>query len=129
MEIQRHKGFTLLEILLVIAAIGILASIVLIAINPNRQLAQARNLVRQADINTIQKALEQYLIDNGRYTNSVSSTPGYICNTGTEQTGGSTNCSGRVDLRELVPTYIAGIPKDPQATGTNTGYIVANQSR
>jgi prepilin-type N-terminal cleavage/methylation domain-containing protein len=127
MEIQRHKGFTLLEILLVIAAIGILAAIVLVAINPNRQLAQARNLVRQADINTIQKALEQYLIDNGRYPNSVSTTPGYICNTGTEQTGGSINCSGRVDLRELVPDYIAGIPKDPQATGTNTGYnIVIN---
>jgi prepilin-type N-terminal cleavage/methylation domain-containing protein len=124
---KQNKGFTLLEILLVIAAIGILAAIVLVAINPNRQLAQARNLVRQADINTIQKALEQYLIENGSYPNSVSTTPGYICNTGKEQTGGSTNCSGRVDLRELVPTYIAGIPKDPQVTGTNTGYnIVIN---
>jgi prepilin-type N-terminal cleavage/methylation domain-containing protein len=124
---KQNKGFTLLEILLVIAAIGILAAIVLVAINPNRQIAQARNLVRQADINTIQKALEQYLIDSGRYPNSVSTTPGYICNTGTEQTGGSTNCSGRVDLRELVPTYIAAIPRDPQVTGTNTGYnIVIN---
>jgi prepilin-type N-terminal cleavage/methylation domain-containing protein len=122
---KQNKGFTLLELLLVIAAIGILAAIVLVAINPNRQLAQARNLVRQSDINTIQKALEQYLIDNGKYPNSLSSTPGYICNTGTEQTGGSTNCSGRIDLRELVPTYLAAIPKDPQSTGTNTGYIVA----
>jgi type IV pilus assembly protein PilA len=125
MRIQK-KGFTLLEILLVIAAIGILAAIVLVAINPNKQLAQARNLVRQTDINTIQKALDQYLIEKGRYPNSVSTTPGYICNTGTEQSGGIiTDCNGRVDLRELVPIYIAGIPKDPQATGTNTGYIVA----
>jgi prepilin-type N-terminal cleavage/methylation domain-containing protein len=124
---KQDKGFTLLEILLVIAAIGILAAIVLVAINPNRQLAQARNLVRQADINTIQKALEQYLIDNGRYPTSVSTTPGYICNTGTEQTGVTTtiNCNERVDLRELVPDYIASIPKDPQAIGTNTGYMVA----
>jgi prepilin-type N-terminal cleavage/methylation domain-containing protein len=117
-----RKGFTLLEILLVITAIGILASIVLLAINPNRQIAQVRNTVRQADINTIQKALEQYLINNGRYPSSIRITPGYICNTETEQIGGITNCSGRVDLRELVPTYLAAIPKDPQATGTNTGY-------
>jgi prepilin-type N-terminal cleavage/methylation domain-containing protein len=125
MTTKQNKGFTLLEILLVIAAIGILAAIVLVAINPNRQIAQARNTVRQADINTIQKAVEQYLIENGSYPSSISVTPGYICNTGTEQVNGSTNCSGRADLRELVPTYIAGIPKDPQSTGTNTGYIVA----
>jgi prepilin-type N-terminal cleavage/methylation domain-containing protein len=125
MTTNQNKGFTLLEILLVIAAIGILAAIVLVAINPNRQIAQARNTVRQADINTIQKAVEQYLIEKGSYPSSISTTPGYICNTGTEQVGGNTSCSGRVDLRELVPDYIAGIPKDPQATGTSTGYIVA----
>ncbi|MGA1047665.1 MAG: prepilin-type N-terminal cleavage/methylation domain-containing protein, partial [Minisyncoccia bacterium] len=53
------KAFTLLEILLVIAAIGILAAIVLIAINPTRQIAQVRNAQRRSDINTIYKALEQ----------------------------------------------------------------------
>jgi type IV pilus assembly protein PilA len=127
MTTKQNKGFTLLEILLVIAAIGILAAIVLVAINPNRQIAQARNTVRQADINTIQKAVEQYLIEKGSYPSSITTTPGYICNTGTEQVNGSTNCSGRVDLRELVPDYIAGIPRDPQATGNNTGYnIVIN---
>jgi prepilin-type N-terminal cleavage/methylation domain-containing protein len=125
MQIKRNtKGFTLLEILLVIAAIGILAAIVLVAINPNRQLAQARDTSRQSDINTLQKALDQYLIDTGAYPTSVSATPGYICNTGTEVVGGATNCSGRIDLRILVPTYIAAIPRDTQAIGTSTGYNV-----
>ncbi len=125
MKINKYKkGFTLLEILLVIAAIGILAAIVLIAINPNKQIAQARNTVRQADINTIQKALDQYLIETRAYPTSVSTTPRYICNTDSLQSGGP-SCAGFVDLKVLVPNYIAAIPKDPQATGDSTGYIVA----
>ena len=107
------KGFTLLEILLVIAAIGILAAIVLIAINPTKQIAQVRNAQRRSDINTIYKALEQYLIDNKDYPIGIGNTAAPICNTGTEQVGGSTDCAGKVDLRVLVPTYIAAIPKDP----------------
>ena len=101
-----------------------MAAIVLIAINPNKQIAQARDTVRQADINTIQKVLEQYLIDNKAYPISISTTPGYICNTASLQTGGPA-CTGFVDLKVLVPNYIAEIPRDPQATGTNTGYIVS----
>jgi prepilin-type N-terminal cleavage/methylation domain-containing protein len=114
---RANKGFTLLEILLVIAAIGILAAIVLVAINPNRQLAQVRDAQRRSDINTIYKALEQYLIDTGSYPNSVNSNFKEICNTGNKTTTDTldptTLCDNKADLRVLVPTYLAAIPSDP----------------
>jgi prepilin-type N-terminal cleavage/methylation domain-containing protein len=121
---RQKKGFTLLEILLVIAAIGILAAIVLVAINPNRQIAQVRNAQKRVDVNTIYKALEQYLIDNGSYPAGITTTLKGICNTGTEQLGGDTNCDDKVDLRVLVPTYIAGIPRDPE--GSDYVVIISN---
>jgi prepilin-type N-terminal cleavage/methylation domain-containing protein len=116
---NKQKGFTLLELLLVIATIGVLAAIVLLAINPNRQISQARNAEKRAEINSIYKALEQYIIDVGSYPPGITTTLQDICNTGLEQVGGETNCSGKVDLRVLVPTYLSNIPSDPQ--GNNYG--------
>lgn len=114
------KGFTLLEILLVIAAIGILAAIVIIAINPLRQLAQVRNIARTSDINSIQKAIEQYSIDSRSYPSSITNTYQELC---VDASGG---CVGLLDLiTELSPDYIAQIPQDPLLNGDGSGYEVA----
>lgn len=59
------KGFTLLEILLVVAAIAILAGVVIIAVNPGKQLADTRNATRQTDVKTISDAVYQYSFDHG----------------------------------------------------------------
>jgi uncharacterized delta-60 repeat protein/prepilin-type N-terminal cleavage/methylation domain-containing protein len=112
------KGFTLLEILLVIVAIGILAAIVLVAINPNRQISQVRNAQRRSDVNTLYKALEQYLIDNQVYPADIDGTTSKeVCNTGTrsitDDLPDENYCDGKADLRVLVPDYIAAIPVDP----------------
>lgn len=116
-----NKGFTLLEILLVVAAIAILAGIVIIAINPNKQLGDTRNAQRQADVNTILNAVYQYALDNnGTLPASITSSATEICST-----GGS--CSGLVDLSVLTlnEKYLVAMPRDPQSpTGNSTGYTI-----
>jgi len=114
------KGFTLLEILLVVAAIGILAGIVIVAINPGKQLADTRNAQRRVDIKTLLDASVQYQIDVGHLPSSITTTPTEIC-----KTGGS--CSGLIDLSVLVPTYVSSLPIDPltASSSNGTGYKIS----
>lgn len=119
-EERKRVGFTLLEILLVIAAIGILAAIVIVAINPQRQLAQVRNAERQSSVNTLANALDQYFIDNGSYPEEIDGFYREICRIGV---GDSSDC---IELDELIPTYIAHLPIDNAEENENhTGYQVA----
>ena len=128
---RAKRGFTLLEILLVIAAIGILAVIVLVAINPNRQIAQVRNAERRSEINTIYKAIEQYLIDNKGYPSGIIETSKNICNTGLrskiDDLPALNYCDGKADLRVLVPTYLAAIPVDPSAVNYQVSINSSNK--
>jgi type IV pilus assembly protein PilA len=116
-----EKGFTLLEILLVIAAIAILAGIVIIAINPAKQLGDTRNAQRNVAVNTIINAVYQYAVDNnGTLPASITTTETEIC-----KTGGT--CTGLIDLSVLTTNekYFSSVPADPTGSSTNgTGYRI-----
>lgn len=120
--IKKRSGFTLLEILLAVAALVILASIVIIAINPTKQLADTRNSERYVDVNTILNGIYQYAIDNdGDWpSEEISATAAPICQSGVAE--GTNDC---VSLDALIPVYLVDIPSDPRAATTNiTGYEI-----
>lgn len=119
-----QRGFTLIELLLVIGIIAILASIVIVAINPTKQLGDARNAQRRSDVNTILNAVYQYAIDNrGAVPTGISTAFLPICRTG------AASCVNGVDLTILTQTgsYLVKVPIDPSLdpnTGTGTRYNI-----
>ena len=122
----RHSvqpGFTLLEILLVVAAIGILAGIVILALNPTKQLGDTRNAQRRADVNTLLNAVYQYALDNnGTIPSTITTTTTEIC-----VGSGTSTCTGFIDLSVLTASekYIVAIPTEPQKVNTNgAGYQI-----
>jgi type IV pilus assembly protein PilA len=125
-----RRGFTLIELLLVIGIIAILASIVIVAINPTRQLAQARNAQRGSDVNTLLNAIYQYSIDTngnlpGILSGSTAITNGRLCKTMACTETNSVNIS-----RYLTGSYVVGMPGDPsKSTGSGfTGYNITETS-
>lgn len=101
----RQKGFTLIEILVVIGIIAILAAIVIIAINPARQFAQARESQRVSNVNAILNAIGQNMADN----KGVFTCPSYAL---TATAADISNTSA--DIRScIVPTYMPEVPNDP----------------
>jgi len=92
------KGFTLIEILLVVVIIGIIAAIGV----PNFSKFSSRNNTAKAkaDIRSLQVAVENYyLYNNGAYPPALS------------------------NLTAAVPTIIRSIPKDPYSgSGAVYGY-------
>jgi len=126
---QNAKGFTLLEVLLVVAIIAILAGIVIIAINPGKNLGDTRNSQRQADVTTILNGIYQYSLDNnGTLPTGITTTATEICATG------AASCTGLVDLGVVTTNgkYLVSMPKDPQCSTTcatnGTGYKVSKDA-
>ena len=127
MERRNLLGFTLIELLLVIGILAISSSIVLLALNPTKQLGKARDTQRTSDVNTILNALYQYQIDHSNLPSGIpTGTARGICKVG------AASCLNGVTLTALTDsgTYLVSLPSDPQAavTGTGTNYTIRQES-
>ncbi|GAA4502582.1 type II secretion system major pseudopilin GspG [Pseudaeromonas paramecii] len=65
MQTRRQRGFTLLEIMVVIVILGILASLVVPNLMGNKEKADRQKAV--SDIVALENALDMYKLDNSRY--------------------------------------------------------------
>lgn len=104
--VSRQRGFTLVELLVVMFIIGMLATIVTVSSTASR--AQARDAQRKADLQTVASALELYRATNKRYPDI-------------QVAGESWNQLKAV----LHPTYISRWPVDPKSGG-ESGYTYAS---
>lgn len=104
---QQLRGFTIVELLIVIVIIGILAAIAIVAFNGTQQ--RGRDAQRKSDVAAITKALELYYIDKGEYPAGSGST--------TINNAWSTTADASwATLQTKLQPYYAKLPADPVST-------------
>ena len=102
-------GFTLIEMIVVLALVAIVIATLLYTLNPLEQLRKSSDAKRKNDIAQVQRALELYYQDNGSYP--TSSTDFKIVNN-----------SVAVPWGNAWQPYIAALPKDPLTSRTYVYY-------
>ena len=110
---RKHKGFTIVELLVVIVVVGILASVSIVAYSGVQ--ARARDAQRLHDLKSIEKALDLYKTQFGSYP-AHTSTPN----------GQSWELSSSGDFLSPLKEVISAVPIDP--ANTHTSGIIANNS-
>ena len=150
---QGDKGFTLIELLIVIGIIGILAAIILVAVDPAKRLKQSRNARRFAEANAVLNAILNYTVDyKGKLPNAIASatanlpfvigtgdgaatttliTSATLCPNHLTGAGTATHIVNVSSDVALVDEYISSMPIDPRGTNdtdtydaTQTGYYL-----
>ncbi|PKN02954.1 hypothetical protein CVU76_02930 [Candidatus Dojkabacteria bacterium HGW-Dojkabacteria-1] len=127
---RKYQGFSLIEILVVVALIIILATITLVAINPGKNFRDTRNAQRSADVTQILNAVTQYTSEEGNSVAGLSALAGTIatCDSANAYAGTEIGTgTGMVNLSTvLVDEFIVAIPRDPSraASAEGTGYNI-----
>ena len=140
-----QSGFTLIELIIVIAVIALLAAATFVAVDPAKRIGQARDAQRWQDITAIADAIQLYIADNnGDFPTSTATLSGGLSNTfyyllgiGTSAialnpdycppSNGMIEPSDGVLLANLIPTYLPTMPVDPsgfKADQNGIGYYI-----
>ncbi len=109
----KNRGFTIVELLIVIVIIGILVALVIVAYNGIQ--SRARDSARIQKVKEISKAIESYYVDNGRY-------PTIQDGSGNESSCGSqTENWGHCDRNQILSTALSPYMRiDPTSLSSAT---------
>jgi prepilin-type N-terminal cleavage/methylation domain-containing protein len=124
-KLMNTKGFTLVELLIVIAVIGILAIAVLAALDPIEQLKKSRDTGRLADARELYNAYTRYYASYNCYPQE-----GANCVNAT-MTWGFTNSSNALNMTSGIFPMISSGELKPAFSGKQTivkGEIHTHQS-
>jgi general secretion pathway protein G len=98
---RRQRAFTLIEIMVVIAILGILAALIVPKIMSRPD--EARRVAAKQDIGTVMQALNLYRLDNGRYPSQDQGLQALVAKPSTEPVPNNWKDGG----------YLERLPSDP----------------
>jgi len=122
---DNKKGFTLVELLVVISIISLLASFSIVSLGQAR--VKARNANRLGEMNNVRKALQLYYDNNLEYPIVACSIDGSDNDwSGGNYQGATNDCYN--DLSDYLEPYIRKMPSDPFGRGDFEYRYVSNGS-
>lgn len=123
MKLINKKGFTLVELLVVISIIGLLSSFAIVSLNDAR--VKARDAVRKGDMAQIRTALNIYYDDYGYYPTNSTCENNWDEDLDDYGATADTNGSGCYNILDgllvsISRPYISKLPVDPKNQTNNS---------
>lgn len=140
MMVKTKAGFTLVELLIVIAIIAILAAVVFVALDPAQRFADSRDSTRSSEVNSVLNAVLKYQVDNDgtlptalvgatNDVNYIIGTDGVVDCSDCGAVATNATCLDLDNSGELIDQYLSNMPVDPQATDdSETRYYVSKSA-
>lgn len=129
------KGFSLLELIVVVGAIGIIAVTIFFSLKSDDKMGKTNNAVRVQDATAIEQAIKTALLDSDTLPATITDITAdtyYSLVIAGGTTSGQYTCDNisqdidRIDIASVITPYIGGsMPVDPDiSSGDDTGYYL-----